>query len=202
MKPFENVPVVYTPDFIGSGYNDIFFKRLWSELDWVRHDKVPRREYYFSAQGHDYAYGIQSYARTYKSQPSHLAIDWMTLKLWETMFNPKRVHHFKYDTVFLNGYEDASDSLGWHSDNSPEMDDNYAIAIISLGAEREIWFREIPTQDNPTPEISKLKLAHGSLCLMGAGMQDTHQHRIPKSDRVCGPRISLTFRMYTDPDGA
>ena len=31
---------------------------------------------------------------------------------------------------------------------------------------------------------------------MGAGLQDTTQHRIPKSDRVCGKRISLTFRGY------
>jgi hypothetical protein len=34
------------------------------------------------------------------------------------------------------------------------------------------------------------------------GMQDTHYHRIPKSDREVGPRISLTFRGYVDPAGA
>ena len=34
---------------------------------------------------------------------------------------------------------------------------------------------------------------------MKAAMQDTHVHRIPKADRVVGPRISLTFRGYVEP---
>lgn len=40
------------------------------------------------------------------------------------------------------------------------------------------------------------KLADGSLFVMPAGMQDTHKHRIPRNDRPCGPRISLTFRCW------
>jgi hypothetical protein len=32
-------------------------------------------------------------------------------------------------------------------------------------------------------------------------MQDQYFHRIPKSDRHnCGPRISLTYRGYVDPN--
>lgn len=73
------------------------------------------------------------------------------------------------------------------------MDDSRPIAIVSLGAEREIWFqRADPERRLITPD--KLRLGNGSLCLMAAGMQDTHQHRIPKAGRVVGPRISLTFR--------
>jgi alkylated DNA repair dioxygenase AlkB len=122
-----------------------------------------------------------------------------------------------FDVVFLNGYKDGSDHLGWHSDDSEEMDDMRPIAIVTLGQAREIWFRERPITKllgngtisldsgppkratNVTvtsqPEVEKLTLEHGSLCLMAAGMQDTHQHRIPKAAfQPCGPRISLTFR--------
>lgn len=98
----------------------------------------------------------------------------------------------KYEVCFLNGYRDGKDQLGWHADDSPEMDDARPIGIISLGAEREIWFRA-----NESKDVTKLKLENGSLCLMNPGMQDTHQHRIPKSSLMtCGPRISLTFRGY------
>lgn len=44
------------------------------------------------------------------------------------------------------------------------------------------------------------KLADGSLFVMPAGMQDTHKHRISRSDRPCGPRISLTFRCWKHED--
>lgn len=72
------------------------------------------------------------------------------------------------------------------------MDASRPIAIVSFGVEREIWFRPI----NSVNEITKLKLQHGSLCVMAPGMQDTHQHRIPKAGFQCGERISLTFRGY------
>lgn len=72
------------------------------------------------------------------------------------------------------------------------MDDNRPIAIVTLGAEREIWFRERGNDDSR----ESLVLTHGSLCLMAAGMQDTHDHRIPKAGFECGSRISLTFRGY------
>jgi hypothetical protein len=39
-------------------------------------------------------------------------------------------------------------------------------------------------------------LGDGSLFIMPAGMQDSHKHKIPKHDRDCGPRVSLTFRCW------
>jgi alkylated DNA repair dioxygenase AlkB len=72
------------------------------------------------------------------------------------------------------------------------MDDERPIAIVTLGAEREIWF--CPNTDRT--DITKLVLGNGSLCVMAPGMQDTHWHRIPKAGFECGPRISITFRGY------
>lgn len=214
------VPITYEADWIPKHVADTLFLTLWNELAWVRHDKVPRREYYVNTYGQPYSYGLPEYARTYESQP-------LVYPLYELLANVQRKCGQTFETVFLNGYENGSDFLGWHSDDSPEMDDNRPIAIVTLGAEREIWFRERPDlpkhQPEPVPEnvpdslmsglhglrkavaankavtaieITKLKLAHGSLCLMHAGMQDTHQHRIPKAGFECGPRISLTFRGY------
>lgn len=163
------------------------FERLWNELDWERHGSTPRRECYSNDNGKPYTYGNPKFARTYEAKPWHkdvLEIRWALEKLLNT----------KLDVCFINGYEDHRDHLGWHADDSPEMDDNRPIVTVSFGAERYIWFRK-----NSDPEnVRKVLLENGSSCIMLPGMQDTHMHRIPKHDRECGPRISLTYRGYID----
>jgi alkylated DNA repair dioxygenase AlkB len=49
------------------------------------------------------------------------------------------------------------------------------------------------------PDEDKFLLENGSLFIMPAGYQKDHVHKIPKHDRVCGGRISLTFRKYVEP---
>lgn len=185
-------PIIYTPNWLREEAADAAFIQLWDELAWVRHDKVPRREYYVHASDKPYSYGLAEYARTYESQPMHPVL----LQIW---MKAEAQYGHAFETCFLNGYEDGKDFLGWHSDNSPEMDDARPILIVTLGAEREIWFRTAPSLVSSIEEtaVTKLKLGHGSLCEMTPGMQDTHQHRIPKAGfENCGPRISLTFRGY------
>lgn len=189
-------PIIYMSNWIREDAADEAFIRLWDELAWVRHDKVPRREYYVHADEQPYSYGRAEYARTYESQPMHPTL----LKIW---MKAEAQYGHAFETCFLNGYEDGKDFLGWHSDDSPEMDDTRPILIVTLGAAREIWFRPRPELlrdgwgGEHTVRTEKLVLAHGSLCEMKPGMQDTHQHRIPKAGfENCGPRISLTFRGY------
>lgn len=186
-EEFNSVPIEYYPNWLLTPNSA--FRALREELNWVRHDKVPRSEYYVNDVNVPYTYGVKDFARTYQPQPSHNIINQMRRDLHAAGHGP-------YEVCFLNMYEDGSDQLNYHADDSPEMDDARSIAIISLGEEREIWFRP---QTEKTP-VTKLRLGHGSLCIMKPGMQDTHFHRIPKSDRhVCGPRISLTFRGYVQP---
>lgn len=184
-------PITYSTGFVADP--DAAFKALWEELAWTRRDKVPRREYYANDAGAVYAYGNPEFAREYHPQPWHPVMRELQEKL-------TALTGHKFEACFLNGYEDQSDFLGWHADDSPEMDPKRPIAIISLGVEREIWFR--PQEDKLA--VEKVKLGHGSLCLMAAGMQAPGgwYHRIPKASFLCGPRISLTFRGYVDPKEA
>lgn len=223
-----SLPITYVPELFSKPEADKLFHTLWNELDWVRHDKVPRREYYTNDVPEPYKYGLAAYARTYNPQPWHPALAEIRGTVEGYLYEA-----VSFEVCFLNGYENSKDQLGWHADDSPEMDDDRPIAIVSLGAERQIWFRpnpaEIerqvanmkyapepggfiaewdealdPVKDAAIIDAVRLTLAmpekkllqHGSLCLMHAGMQDTHQHRIPKVDREVGPRISLTFRGY------
>lgn len=179
------LPVKYEPSFIVAP--DVLLKTLQDELAWVRRDTTPRSEYYINKFNTPYAYKVGKGVREYLPQPNHPAIE----AVFEQLLKATGV---TFDVCFLNRYHNQSDHLGWHADNSPEMDDARPIAIVSLGVEREIWFRE-----NGKEEKTPVKLGHGSLCLMGAGMQDTHMHRIPKAGFHCGERISLTFRGYVSP---
>lgn len=175
-------PITYVPGFISDP--KAAFDELWHDLAWKRSD-LPRREYYCNDFAVDYTYGNPAYPHTYSPQPWHPRI--LAIR--------KAVEDYvmaKMDVCFLNGYETSRDQLGWHSDDSPEMDDARPIVIVTFGAEREIWFAPIGDKSNP----EKLKLEDGSMCVMEPGMQDTHLHRIPKAGFECGPRISLTFRGF------
>jgi len=185
---FPNLPITYIPNFVPDPKKA--FTSLWNELDWIRHDKVPRREYYCNDFPDPYTYGASDFARTYMPQPYHAEIVAMR---WDL----ERLVSSRFEVTFLNGYEGNRDQLGWHSDDSESMDDARPIGIISLGAEREIWF----APQNDKSNVTKLKLGSGSLCIMHPGMQDTHYHRIPKAGYECGPRISLTMRGYVRNEG-
>jgi alkylated DNA repair dioxygenase AlkB len=181
-------PINYLQKFVDNRQDA--FEALWTELAWLRLGETPRREYYCNDFDKPYTYGRGAGVRTYHPQPYHPVIMAMREKL-------ESLTKTKFEVVFLNGYENSRDQLGWHADASPEMDPERPIAIISLGAEREILFAPNDGLKDPTKRKA-LKLENGSLCLMLPGMQQTHQHRIPKAGFECGPRISLTFRGYRE----
>jgi alkylated DNA repair dioxygenase AlkB len=95
-----------------------------------------------------------------------------------------------YNSVLLNRYANERDSVSWHSDDEPEMDSNHAIASLSLGASRAFLIRPIADKK----ALESYLLTSGSLLVMPAGFQQTHQHCVPKLQTSCGTRVNLTFR--------
>ncbi len=175
-------PVTYYPDFLPNP--DLDFQALRDELAWERRSDAPRCEYYCNDTPNPYTYGRGRGQRVYLPQPYH----WVILEIRQAL---ETLTGRVFDVCFLNRYLNQRDHLGWHADDSPEMDDARPIATVSLGVERDIMFRE-----NATQYVETLRLGHGSACLMAPGMQDTWQHKIPKASFQCGERISLTFRGY------
>jgi alkylated DNA repair dioxygenase AlkB len=177
--------ITYKPESISKEMADELLHHLQKELAWVHVEQTPRHEYYVNRFEKPYTYGSGRGVRTYQPQP-------MTSGINAVLNHVHAETSYVYDIVFLNRYLNQSDQLGWHSDNSPEMDDARPIAILSLGVERDILFREMGEKDQT--KWARLRLGHGSLCVMPPGFQDTHQHRIPKAGAICGERISLTLR--------
>jgi alkylated DNA repair dioxygenase AlkB len=201
-------PVKYIEKFVPNP--DMAFVRLRDDLTWERRGDAPRSEYYCNDFPKPYVYGRGRGRRLYEPRPYHPVV----LAIRKDL---EALCKATFEVCFLNRYLNQSDQLGWHADDSPEMDDARPIVTVSLGVAREIWFRSKPAaglrgvSDDVVildqsmektgaivPSIEKLLLGHGSAAIMEAGMQDTHEHRIPKASFMCGERISLTFRGYVN----
>lgn len=97
----------------------------------------------------------------------------------------------RFNSVLLNLYRDGNDSVGWHSDDEPELGASPVIASVSLGASRDFSLR----QKNPGADKLKLRLDSGDLLLMSGLLQHNWQHQLPKTQSPVGERINLTFRL-------
>ena len=97
-----------------------------------------------------------------------------------------------FNGILVNYYRDGKDSNDWHSDDEKELGSHPVIASVSIGAERVFHLRH-----KVTKQKIKMNLPHGSLLLMGAGIQEYWQHKLSKTSLQVGPRINLTLRYMT-----
>lgn len=163
-------------------------KKELLELEWIT-KRTARHEYFMSLVDRTYTYGNKGLGdETYTSKPFspnvYEMLTWLNFDLGT-----------KFNVCFLNKYDNEQQHLGWHADDFEGMVKEEPIAVISFGAEREIWVKK-KGETGVVPPEQRIKLAEGSLFLMPEGYQDTHLHRIPKHDRPCDWRISLTFRSF------
>lgn len=100
---------------------------------------------------------------------------------------------FMPNNCLINYYQNGQNKMGFHSDDITQMHPNTGVAIISLGAEREIVYRQ---KDDKTNEHRYL-LTQGSLLYMDNKVQQDWLHAI-LPDQTTTPRISLTFRKLLE----
>jgi len=96
-----------------------------------------------------------------------------------------------FNAVLLNYYRDGNDSMGWHSDDEPELGRDPLIASLNLGGTRRFDLRRKGT----TRIGHSLELGDGSLLVMGGQTQHHWQHQVAKTRKPVAPRINLTFRL-------
>ena len=169
--------LIYYPDFFERSYFDL----LQKELPWQQNEirvfgkvhKEPRLTCWF---GPAYQYSSIQWPET----------EFPTL-MHEIRSRLTNAIDFPFNAVLANYYRSGDDSMGWHSDNEPEMDRSI-IASVTFGGKRAFRFR-----NKQNGEKLSLELHDRSLLLM-VHMQDDWQHAIPKTKRPVQPRINLTFR--------
>ena len=101
----------------------------------------------------------------------------------------------RYNSVLITKYDHVSDSLGFHSDNEPEIMLNSDIVTISFSQSRIAKLRSISASgDCPEQELT---VHHGDVVMMSRNSQDFFQHAILPDDS-CKLRISITRWMLRD----
>ncbi|TAL85107.1 MAG: alpha-ketoglutarate-dependent dioxygenase AlkB [Rhodanobacter sp.] len=109
----------------------------------------------------------------------------------------------RFNSVLANLYRDGRDSMGWHSDDEPELGAQPVIASLSLGADRYFRLRRrLPRGVRATPtDTLRLRLPHGSLLRMAGATQRGYRHDVPKTREAIPARLNLTFRWVHPPRG-
>jgi alkylated DNA repair dioxygenase AlkB len=191
--PLPGADVRYAASWLANDEADRLLERLLDEISWEQHRLLmfgravaaPRLSCWIGDPGTTYMY-----SRT-RFQP----------RAWTPSLTPlrarlERLCGARFNSVLANLYRDGSDSMGWHSDDEPELGAQPVIASLSLGAARRFRLRRrLARGMRPSPaDTLDFPLAHGSLLCMAGATQRLYRHDLPKSAKVDAPRINLTFR--------
>ncbi len=165
---------------------ELYFEKLLMNIDW-KNDEVVMFGQRIITKRKTAWYGEKPFVYTY-SKIAKTALPF-TRELVEIKNLVEKISGETYNSCLLNLYHDGSESMGWHSDDEPEIERFSAIASISLGAERKFSFK------HKSEKITEsIMLENGSLLVMKGEIQQKWLHAIPKSLKVKEPRINLTFR--------
>ena len=177
------------PAFICAGLADAFYNQLQHQLAW-RHDQItlfgrqvyiPRLQCFQGDPGISYCYS----GLTLDTETWHPAVLDIKQKI-------EALCGHSFNSVLINYYRQGQDSMGWHSDDEPELGRNPVIASVSLGQPRRFLLRH--RFDKAIPQ-QELLLNNGSLLIMAGKLQHYWQHSVPKTKRPMAGRINLTFRQ-------
>jgi alkylated DNA repair dioxygenase AlkB len=193
----------YYPGFLADAVAGKLLAQLWQDLSWQqraihlfgREVMQPRLICWQSDAEVRYSYsGLRL-----DPAPWHPELQQLRNRLSEDF-------GLEFNSVLANAYRDGQDSMGWHSDDEPELGPEPIIASVSLGAARAFRWREKSTgksvgqsagraAERAAGRSAGMELQSGSLLLFGGEFQQHFQHSLPKTARPTGLRINLTYRL-------
>jgi alkylated DNA repair dioxygenase AlkB len=186
--PMQDAEVYYLRELFLARPAEAVMNQLINEVPWRSENIVvygktyrqPRLTAWYGSEGASYTYsGI------------HMdPLPWTDI-LIDIKNRVEEIAGTGFNSVLLNYYRDHRDSMGFHSDDEPELGRRPAIASVSLGEERTFVLKHKTRKDL---QSVRLKLASGSLLMMQGETQHCWKHGIDKEKHPCGPRVNLTFR--------
>jgi alkylated DNA repair dioxygenase AlkB len=165
---------------------DTYFETLRREIAWEEHEitifgrtmATPRLTAWIGEAVYSYS-GIVNEPQAWP--PAVLEIRDRLVSATGALFN----------SCLANLYRDGSDSMGYHSDDEPELGDRPWIASVSLGDRRTFVLRHRVSRQKWTWELGE-----GDLLVMKDESQADYAHAVPKTSKPIGERMNLTFRFF------
>lgn len=191
----KNADIIFIEQFFDKTDADALFKKLMDTTAWQQGEitifgkKVlePRLTAWHGDAGKTYKYSGKTNTALAWNEPLLQIKHKIEDKIPPSVFRTKKPF---FNAVLLNLYRIGTDSMGFHSDDEPELGKNPVIASVNFGESRRFIFRR---KDDKTVK-HELLLTHGSLLIMAGEMQHYWQHAVPKELKKTKPRINLTFR--------
>ena len=183
----NNGEYIYLPNFFSKSASDMYLKLLRENVSWKQESmnmygkkiNFPRLTAWYGDNDKPYSFsGITL-------QP----LPWNT-EILEIKKYIEPEAKVIFNSVLLNLYRNGNDSISWHTDAEPELGKNPVIASVNFGATRKFQLKHIKTG-----ERREIELEHGSLLIMQGELQHYWQHQVPKTNKIIGERINLTFRV-------
>jgi alkylated DNA repair dioxygenase AlkB len=183
----ENGEYIFSPNFFTKAESDLFLDTLRKGIIWKQESmnmygktiNFPRLTAWYGNNDKPYSFsGITL-------QP----LPW-TKEILEIKNKIEQISNTVFNSVLLNLYRSGNDSISWHTDAEKELGINPVIASVNFGATRKFQLRHTKTK-----EKIEIELTHGSLLIMQGELQHYWQHQVPKTSKVVGERINLTFRV-------
>ena len=176
-------PDIIINDSMFSGDLDNLFATLFTQTEWKQNfiygHPIPRLTSWFGDVKYTYS-GITNMPKPMTPLLTHIK------EIIEDEYA------YMFNSVLLNYYKDGNSSIGFHSDDEPELGVEPIIASLSLGTPRDLVFvhkksaKKFIVPDTP-----------GRLIIMKGNTQRDWTHGIMKS-KATFPRINLTFRLIKD----
>jgi len=117
---------------------DYFFSCLLNTIEWKNDEAIildkkvvtKRKVAWYASQPFKYTY----------SKITRPALPW-TLELLDLKHRVESISGEKFNSCLLNLYHTGDEGMSWHSDSEQQLKPHGAIASVSLGAERQFFFK-------------------------------------------------------------
>lgn len=181
MSTIEERPeATFLPGFLTSEVATALFDALCSQVVWD--ERIKARKTACFGQTYDDS-GLD-----YVVVPMHPLLEPLCVAIEKEL-------GFRPTNCLANYYESGQSTMGFHSDAIHNLAEGTGIAIVSLGAERDLVFRNKANH----ALVVRYVLPHGSLLYMTQRTQLHWAHALKKRPTV-NARMSLTFRHILAPE--
>ena len=189
LLPFDGT-VLYYGKVINHPTANAYLNTLLQSVEWKNDEAIIYGKHIITKRKVAW-YGDRNFSYTY-SNTTKQALIW-TKELLDLKQLTEKLTGETFNSCLLNLYHNGDEGMTWHSDDEKSLGRDTSIASLSFGAERKFSLKHKVSNET----VNQI-LENGSLLVMKGTTQTNWLHSLPKTKKVNGPRVNLTFRTIVN----